>query len=149
MIFIRLYLNFNTSNVTIQLFFIDVTAGNNVISIHLMLLFNLCWIVLKHLILYFNTSNVTIQQNPSCYLWKGFIISIHLMLLFNKGYFNIWVLQCFISIHLMLLFNSCCPSDCRHAIQISIHLMLLFNELHNNLDLKLIYFNTSNVTIQL
>ena len=76
--------NFNTSNVTIQLRCLSLVSRSWLISIHLMLLFNV-----------FRAS-------------KGFFhttISIHLMLLFNL-YCSISVcISSSISIHLMLLFN--------------------------------------------
>ena len=76
---------FNTSNVTIQHFSIEIKLISIFISIHLMLLFNYC-IISK------------CSEIP--------FISIHLMLLFNyrsryKGYGKVWI-----SIHLMLLFNA-------------------------------------------
>ena len=98
---------FNTSNVTIQLRKFDCITVSIVISIHLMLLFNLKLAdiltvplshfntsnvtiqqkkqLLKHLQnVHFNTSNVTIQLHVRSKVERRYIISIHLMLLFNR-----------------------------------------------------------------
>ena len=141
--------NFNTSNVTIQLRKSDKISQFNFISIHLMLLFNsdnllyykLFYYISIHLMLlfnyllhfipalyaYFNTSNVTIQQVYSASGDNTRVISIHLMLLFNFSYVPAPVF----------------------AYTISIHLMLLFNVPRFFLPSLYLYFNTSNVTIQL
>ena len=76
---------------------------------------------------YFNTSNVTIQQVYSASGDNTRVISIHLMLLFNFSYVPAPVF----------------------AYTISIHLMLLFNVPRFFLPSLYLYFNTSNVTIQL
>ena len=76
--------DFNTSNVTIQL---DVSGHfykGVIISIHLMLLFNLLSVVCVVTLVYFNTSNVTIQQLRVIHVAGLIKISIHLMLLFNS-----------------------------------------------------------------
>ena len=97
------------------------------ISIHLMLLFNAFIPVMLLVITYFNTSNVTIQLAKINLGNFRSIISIHLMLLFN---------------HIVLIFQHL-------LLQISIHLMLLFNLLIVAVQHRELYFNTSNVTIQL
>ena len=96
---------FNTSNVTIQHFSIEIKLISIFISIHLMLLFNYCiiskcseipfisihlmllfndmWVLLVAPVLNFNTSNVTIQRLACWYRTTAQAISIHLMLLFN------------------------------------------------------------------
>ena len=79
------------------------------------------------ILLYFNTSNVTIQLAKINLGNFRSIISIHLMLLFN---------------HIVLIFQHL-------LLQISIHLMLLFNLLIVAVQHRELYFNTSNVTIQL
>ena len=49
----------------------------------------------------------------------------------------------------MLLFNGSCASCCYSCLNISIHLMLLFNDTIADQEYQKLYFNTSNVTIQL
>ncbi len=120
--------NFNTSNVTIQRPYLLIYALIILISIHLMLLFNLLSL-----------------RSPA----RHNLISIHLMLLFNpalEGSQRVWE---HISIHLMLLFNYITCNTCSFYDYISIHLMLLFN-MDTILEHYIIhqYFNTSNVTIQ-
>ena len=56
-------LDFNTSNVTIQLKISHTGYFIIYISIHLMLLFNISYILSSVIGLYFNTSNVTIQPH--------------------------------------------------------------------------------------
>ncbi len=92
-----------------------------------MLLFNAILTPFLVRLPYFNTSNVTIQH---------FSIEIKLI-------------SIFISIHLMLLFNFAIAPATRLIISISIHLMLLFNFHIRFLSWHSLYFNTSNVTIQL
>ena len=81
------HLDFNTSNVTIQLF----TCSTS-ISFYT----------------HFNTSNVTIQQVFPLLRSRLLFISIHLMLLFNCCTIVLRHDAVFISIHLMLLFNCIC-----------------------------------------
>ena len=99
--------HFNTSNVTIQLFFKAFFSLCNSISIHLMLLFNENGLKLWNgMMVHFNTSNVTIQ--PMAVLHQATI-----QLNFNTSNVTIQRSQSLsyrdtgaISIHLMLLFNS-------------------------------------------
>ena len=105
------FVNFNTSNVTIQPRTASPSSSAIDISIHLMLLFNAHPFRLIFLLPYFNTSNVTIQpiisqsakwykinfntsnvtiQRLSKVIWRHYLqISIHLMLLFNQ-HFQWW-----------------------------------------------------------
>ena len=76
--------HFNTSNVTIQQIVQLLDLAFNLISIHLMLLFNEKGRkYLEDCYRNFNTSNVTIQPYRNTHSFKIFYISIHLMLLFN------------------------------------------------------------------
>ena len=79
-----IFINFNTSNVTIQQFLLRTNWRCLHISIHLMLLFNSSDIFLILSALDFNTSNVTIQLLTGIMCKGVMIISIHLMLLFNQ-----------------------------------------------------------------
>ena len=128
---------FNTSNVTIQHFSIEIKLISIFISIHLMLLFNInlvslfftILIISIHLMLLFNCfSNASSNAD--------IIISIHLMLLFN----DMWVLL----VAPVLNFNTSNVTIQRLACwyrttaqAISIHLMLLFNYL---LHIHILYY---------
>ena len=122
----RFFINFNTSNVTIQLTYSHLLDCPELISIHLMLLFN---VTAPFLIIFF------------------ICISIHLMLLFNS------ILDEVTS--LLMDFNTS-NVTIQHVQgkykaaynHISIHLMLLFNITLRQSDLFVLDFNTSNVTIQ-
>ena len=70
------------------------------------------------------------------------------MLLFNLLYKLFRYSLIHISIHLMLLFNNGVKRNGAKRCCISIHLMLLFNLLSVVCVVTLVYFNTSNVTIQ-
>ncbi len=107
-------------------FFLELNA-NSYISIHLMLWFNLSFVILLRLLkpfqyilccgstnsqsnsqsnlIDFNTSYVVVQLY--CFKWNSiaFMISIHLMLWFNKKAHTVHNSQDPISIHLMLWFN--------------------------------------------
>ena len=102
----------------------------------------------KELNYYFNTSNVTIQRKNNGATSRKNTISIHLMLLFNSFKNSLSEPPYLISIHLMLLFNLRLEWNNRRNDIISIHLMLLFNMYLKALNILLIHFNTSNVTIQ-
>ena len=140
--------DFNTSNVTIQLFFPIKSVILFIISIHLMLLFNKERVTDVNGTQDFNTSNVTIQPDPRSAFKTPISISIHLMLLFNLPKLVLPAIAG-ISIHLMLLFN-CVRYYCIYkSFNISIHLMLLFNVSLSFHCMCNNHFNTSNVTIQL
>ena len=102
--------------------------GRNIISKHLMLLFNF-YVDADYL-------KETKFQNISCYclttstfhIITPKTISKHLMLLFNNNMFFISFTPHPISKHLMLLFNALIPRESRILSIISKHLMLLFNQ---------------------
>ena len=114
-----------------------------------MLLFNAILTPFLVRLPYFNTSNVTIQHFSIEIKLISIFISIHLMLLFNINLVSLFFTILIISIHLMLLFNCFSNASSNADIIISIHLMLLFNFHIRFLSWHSLYFNTSNVTIQL
>ena len=105
-----------------------------IISIHLMLLFNMDTI-LEHYIIhqYFNTSNVTIQ--PPDYISEKIMKENFNTSNVTIQHFRMELkhLHLSISIHLMLLFNNYRSFVGISQITISIHLMLLFNNLRQTL----------------
>ena len=68
-----LLLYFNTSNVTIQLKAETIPKGLDIISIHLMLLFNCYSSISISAITHFNTSNVTIQLITASGILSNFL----------------------------------------------------------------------------
>ena len=99
-------LHFNTSNVTIQLLNTIRLHSSFLISIHLMLLFNILIRLLLFRVVYnFNTSNVTIQLFIlGCLLIKDFHFNTSNVTI-QREMQEACYLLCYISIHLMLLFN--------------------------------------------
>ena len=118
--------DFNTSHVTVYPQTHRGSSYQDLISIHLMLLFILiqlpcnAWFFQFQYIscyclsatywktykkrLHFNTSHVTVYLSDSLCIWYDTAISIHLMLLFISIRFKEHFIDFHISIHLMLLF---------------------------------------------
>ena len=160
--------HFNTSHVTVYRKSIPDHLPDDIISIHLMLLFIRFIISLYYLMPDFNTSHVTVYLFAFWHHFSNSSISIHLMLLFIDLFDISPLCSTSISIHLMLLFiltganqlDYNCPFQyiscyCLSLLfahrqcdeLISIHLMLLF--IIKNLILIMFseYFNTSHVTV--